>query len=66
MLMSPSRKPYIPVRLDQDVKEAAERVARRRRQKTSEYVRQVLIDALLREGETLAEPPAPKAKKAKK
>ena len=65
-MMSPSRKPYIPVRLDQDVKEAAERVARRHRQKTAEYVRQTLIEALLREGETLSDPPPPKPRKPKK
>lgn len=66
MLMSPSRKPYIPVRCDQDVKTAIERVARRHRQKTSQYVLGLLMKELAIEGETLADPPAPKPKKPKK
>lgn len=48
------------------MKEAVERVARRRRQKTAEYVRQVLVEAILREGETLAEPAPTKPKRKKK
>ena len=61
--MSPSRLPYISVRLDADLKRAFETAARKQRQHVSAWLLQLGINEIVREGKELPEPPPKEPKK---
>jgi metal-responsive CopG/Arc/MetJ family transcriptional regulator len=56
--MSPSKNPFVMVRLDAALKALLDRVARQERSAVSDLVRQIIIKFLRERGEEIPEPPA--------
>jgi hypothetical protein len=55
--MSPSKLPYISVRLDKGLKEAFEAAARKKRLPVAQWLLQAGIEQMVREGRELPEAP---------
>lgn len=55
--MSPSKNPFVMVRLDTALKALLDRVARQERRPVSDIVRQLIIKYLRERGEEIPDPP---------
>ena len=52
----PSTKPFFMIRMDSTLKRLIESVARRKRQSSSEWMRQAALRALIADGHAIPEP----------
>ena len=52
----PSAKPFFMIRMDSPLKRLIENVARRKRQSSSEWMRQAALRALIADGHAIPEP----------